>query len=205
MFTGIVQGLAKVKSVEKLEGLTRYSIELPSELTSGLQLGASVSVDGVCQTVIRTQGAEVWFDAIQESLDRSTLQFLKVGKNVNVERAARFGDEIGGHLLSGHVYGRAQISNILESGGARILTFKCPAEWMRFLFSKGFIAIDGVSLTLVDVSSDGSFSVHLIPETLNRTVLGKKVKGDHVNVEMDSQTQAIVETVERVLAQKKSI
>jgi riboflavin synthase len=199
MFTGIVNGLFNVLEVQKLPGMIKYSIEFPESLLNGLKIGASVSVDGVCQTVVQIQGSSVWFDAIQETLEKTSLNDLHPGQKVNIERAARFGDEIGGHVLSGHVYGKAQISKITSWENNRKVTLNCHPQWIKYLFSKGYIAIDGASLTLVDVDSAGYFSVHLIPETIRMTTLGIKREGDWVNLEFDSQVQTIVETVERVL------
>ena len=202
MFTGIVQTVDKVADVQKEPGLTRFSVEFSAKMLKGLQVGASVSLAGVCQTVVRIEGHRVWFDAIQETLTRTTFQTLEVGQELNIERSAKFGDEIGGHILSGHVYGKAEIVRIDEFESNRVVTFRCPQAWIKFLFSKGFIAIDGASLTIVDVRADGTFTVHLIPETLRITTFGKKIQGDWVNIEIDSQTQVIVETIERILKSK---
>ena len=203
MFTGIVKGLFEVSHVQKLPGMVKYSVSLPRSLINGLLIGASVSVDGVCQTVVKIDDEHVWFDAIQETLDRTTLQELKVGAKVNIERSARISDEIGGHLISGHVFGKAKIARIQKWENNQKVTFQCDSSWTKYFFSKGYIAIDGASLTLVDVDPMGSFSVDLIPETLRITTLGIKKEGDWVNIELDSQTQAIVDTVERVMARMK--
>src|SRR5690242_6529580 len=109
MFTGIVKALCRVANVEKLPFLIRYSVELPATLVRGLEMGASVSVDGVCQSVVKIEGNNVWFDAIHETLNRTTLSQLEVGRLVNIERSARLSDEIGGHMTSGHVMGTAEI------------------------------------------------------------------------------------------------
>ena len=178
--------------------MIQYAVEFTPDLLQGLRVGASVSIDGVCQTVVKVEGVHVWFDAIQETLNRTTLKSLETGRWVNVERAARWGDEIGGHLLSGHVHATAQIVRKDLTAHHCVMALQCDSKWMKYFFSKGFIALDGASLTLVDVSPLGEFTVHLIPETLNRTTLGKKNVGDWVNVEVDAQTQAIVETVERM-------
>ncbi|MCC5832706.1 MAG: riboflavin synthase subunit alpha [Chlamydiales bacterium] len=196
MFTGIIRAIGEVVEFKKQEGLLQYAVSFPYEK---LECGASVSIDGVCQTVVNIENGRVWFDAIDETLKRTTLDTLHVGRKVNIERAAKFGDEIGGHLLSGHIYGTAKLSNI-ESN---IYTFTLPREWMKYLFSKGYIAIDGISLTLVDVE-EGKFTVHLIPETLQRTTLGTKRLGDRVNIEFDALTQAAVETVEAILKREKN-
>lgn len=191
MFTGIVAKLVPVVAVEKRPNLLKYAIELDD--INNLALGASIAVDGACQTVVAIQGSYVWFDAIQETLKKTTLSDLEIGQRVNVERAARFGDEIGGHLVSGHVYGTGTIFKIEDNR----FTIQCSPHWMKYFFEKGYVAIDGVSLTLVDVHPEGYFTVHLIPETLARTTLGIKGVGSRVNIEIDSQTQTIVETLER--------
>ena len=210
MFTGIVKGLFPVLDIQRQTGLLKYSVWFSdtSGFLEGLEIGASIAVNGVCQSVVKIEkhtreslpGSKVWFDAIQETLDRTTLDSLIPGAKANVERSARFSDEIGGHVLSGHVFGVAQIVEILEKENNKKMVFQCPSAWMKYFFSKGFIAVDGASLTLVDVEREsGRFSVHLIPETLRSTTFGFKKVGDQVNIELDAQTQAIVETVERVL------
>lgn len=195
MFTGIIQTIGTVVEVHKEGNRLHYALSFPFE---GLKIGASVSIDGVCQTVVKIEGASVFFDAIDETLARTTLDTLSVGKRVNIERAAKIGDEIGGHLLSGHIFGTVTLENIEQN----VYTFTCPPEWMKYLFEKGFIALDGASLTLVEVA-EGHFTVHLIPETLKRTTLGAKKVGERVNVEFDALTQAAVETVERLIAKPK--
>lgn len=189
MFTGIIRAIGEVAELKKKEGLLQYAVSFPHK---DLECGASVSIDGVCQTVVKIENGQVWFDAIDETLKRTTFDSLHIGQKVNIERSAKIGDEIGGHLLSGHIYGTALLSHI----EGNIYTFTLPPDWMKYLFSKGYIAIDGISLTLVDVEK-GKFTVHLIPETLQRTTLGTKRPGDRVNIEFDALTQAAVETVER--------
>jgi riboflavin synthase len=196
MFTGIVKAVAPIVALLEKEGpLFQYAVEFPQGLLDGLQIGASVSVDGVCQTVTRLKGSWVFFEAISETLTRTTLGELALGNRVNLERAAKIGDEIGGHLLSGHIYGKGYLSKIEEN----IYTFNCPSAWVKYLFTKGFIAIDGASLTVVALNREvGSFTVHLIPETLKATTLGQKKEGDWVNLEFDSITQVTVETLENL-------
>lgn len=196
MFTGIVRGIGLIVQTEIKNSILRYAVLFPSELLSGLTRGASVSVDGICQTVVMIDQDQIWFEAIGETLERTTLKEMSKGKSVNLERAAHFGDEIGGHLLSGHIFGTASIISIDHN----IYSLLGSAEWMKYLFSKGYIAIDGISLTLVDVDTiNKKFTVHLIPETLAHTTLGQKKPGDFVNIEIDSLTQAAVDTVSRLL------
>jgi riboflavin synthase len=201
MYTGIVQACVPVSRVEVKTGLKTYAVELPEELLAGLKLGASVSIDGVCQTVVRTEGPLVTFDAMEETLRKTTIGAIAEGRRVNVERSATTGDEIGGHALAGHVMGTAEIVEVRHSENNRAVTFRVPKPWMSYIFPQGFIALDGASLTIVDVDRDqGTFRVSFIPETLKRTTFGEKGEGDRVNVEIDSRTQIIVDTVERVLA-----
>jgi len=198
MFTGIVRGLLPVKSIERKPYMIRLGFHFPPELLQGLQQGASVAIDGVCLTAAQISGSMIWFDVIQETLERTTLGTLLPGQPVNVERSAKFGDEIGGHILSGHIFGTARIDKIDAFENNKIVKFKADPAWMKYFFPKGYIALDGVSLTLVDVDPTGYFTAHLIPETLKLTVFGIKKPGDQVNVEIDSHMQAIVDTIERM-------
>ena len=199
MFTGIVQGLCTVAAVHTEPNLTRFRIDL-AELASGVQLGASVAVNGTCLTVTNVEGAEVGFDVIAETLSLTNLGAVAVGDRVNVERSLKFGDEVGGHILSGHVSDRVRLARVEEAANERRLFFAVPHGWMKYLHHKGFVALDGASLTIASVdASNGEISVALIPETIARTTLGYRAVGDMVNLEVDAQTQSIVDTVERVL------
>lgn len=198
MFTGIVQGCGEIILIKPMEAGKQFSIAMTPFLVDGLQVGASVSVDGVCLTVVSMSDNVVVFDLLPETLDRTTLKCAVQGRIVNIERAAKFGDEIGGHFLSGHVFDTAEIISIETTGGNAIVAFQGNASWSKYLFQKGYIAIDGISLTLVEVRPDAVFTVHLIPETLRLTTLGRKHVGDRVNIEIDAQIQAIVDTIERI-------
>lgn len=139
---------------------------------------------------------------MKETLRLTNLGDINVGDKVNLERAAKFSDEIGGHLMSGHIICTAEIAKIYTSENNRQIWFRMPSEdLMKYVLHKGFIGIDGISLTIGEVVGN-RFCVHLIPETLSRTTLGKKRLGHRVNIEIDPQTQAVVDTVERVLAQR---
>ncbi|MHB0774189.1 riboflavin synthase subunit alpha [Halomonas sp. WWR20] len=201
MFTGIVQGTGTLVAVEEKEQFRTHVVELPPELVEGLALGASVAHNGCCLTVTAIDGCHVSFDLMRETLRLTNLGTLSMGDRVNIERAARFGDEIGGHAMSGHIICQAELTQVEEAPNNRRLWFSVAPEYTRFLFEKGYIGIDGISLTLGTVEGV-RFCVNLIPETLARTTLGDRVPGDYVNIEIDPQTQAIVETVERVLASR---
>ncbi|MDN0125003.1 riboflavin synthase subunit alpha [Yersinia aleksiciae] len=202
MFTGIVQGTAPVVAIEEKSNFRTHVVEMPNEMLSELALGASVSHNGCCLTVTAVEGNRVSFDLMKETLRITNLGDIKVGDVVNLERAAKFSDEIGGHLMSGHIICTAEIAKIYTSENNRQIWFRMPSDdLMKYVLHKGFIGIDGISLTIGEVVGN-RFCVHLIPETLARTTLGKKRLGHRVNIEIDPQTQAVVDTVERVLAQR---
>jgi len=201
MFTGIVQGMAKVVSIDKKDNFQTHVIELEAPLNKGISVGASVAHNGCCLTVTHIEGSSVSFDLMQETLKLTNLGELNVGSYVNVERAAKFGDEIGGHTMSGHIMCVAIVTEVTETPNNKTIWFELPEQYMKYVLAKGFIGLDGCSLTIGEVSGN-RFNVHLIPETLQRTLFGQRKVGDQVNVELDPQTQAIVDTVERVLASK---
>lgn len=203
MYTGITRGTFPVVRVQRELDLLRFSVGLSPELRDGLELGASVSIDGVCQTVVALAGTQVTFEAIRETLARTTLGELSEGALVSVERSARLGDEVGGHELAGHVLGTGTVITVESRGDVHRTRIGVPAGWMKYILPKGFIAVDGSSLTVGETDPGGGFDVHLIPETLRRTRLGSKRPGDRVNIELDARTVAIVDTVERVLAERE--
>ena len=203
MFTGIIRGIGKIVKMTVFPGLTRLKIAINQNLLLGVQKGASISIDGTCLTVVDFTESEVDFDVIDESLNKTNLKFLREGDSVNIERAARFGDEIGGHILSGHVYGTVRIKMIDRPKNNCVVTLECPPGWAKYLLPKGYVALNGASLTLVDVDNvNGLFTVHLIPETLVATTFGLKKVGDVINLEIESQTQAIVDTIEKIMHQR---
>ncbi len=203
MFSGIVQGTAEIVAIEKKERFQTHTIVLTEPLRTGLVPGASVAHNGCCLTVTHLEGDKVYFDLMQETLDVTNLGQLQVGDRVNIERAARFGDEIGGHAMSGHILCLASVMQVLNSPNNCKIQFSIPDAYRHYLFPKGYIGIDGISLTIGEVNGN-RFDVNLIPETLARTNLSTRAVGDQINVEIDPQTQAIVDTVERVLQQRGS-
>jgi riboflavin synthase len=204
LFTGIVQGTALVRQVGDFSGLRRLTLEFAPGFTAGLNVGASVSVDGACLTVTQVNAGELAsFDVIQETLSRTTLGALREGARVNVERAAKEGAEIGGHTVSGHIDCKAAIVQIRTPENNRILRFSLPKPWSRYVFAKGYIAVDGASLTVSDVDrAAGWFEVCLIPETLRITGLGQKQLGGEVNIEIERGTQIMVDTLRDALEEK---
>ena len=197
MFTGIVQAVASVSAVADRPGLRSFTLAFPPGFTDGLQVGASVSVDGVCLTVTERVGEDgANFDVMQQSLALTTLGTLAVGSPINVERAARDGAEIGGHPLSGHVDFQATLASVRQPENNHVLRISVPAPWMRYVFAKGYIAINGASLTVSDADRrEGWFEVWLIPETLRMTTFAHKRAGDALNIEIERSTQVMVDTV----------
>ena len=196
MFTGIVAGTSQIAAVEDGEEIRSFVVNL-AEFDEGLEVGASVALDGVCMTVVSIEGTEVRFDAIPETLERTTLGGLVADDWVNVERSLRMGDELGGHILSGHILMTARILQRTERGEGIDLLIETPTEALPYILEKGFVAVDGMSLTVGEVS-ESSFALHIIPETLRVTTIGEKQVGHSVNIEIDSRTQAVVDTIRRM-------
>ena len=199
MFTGIVQGTGQIISLSEVNTVTTVEIKLPN--VDNLAIGASVSINGVCLTVVRIDSDIVQFDIINETMERTNLGDLTIGDSVNIERSLKFGDEVGGHILSGHIFGTGIISAKTMTGDQMSLSIIAPPSIRKYLTEKGYIAIDGISLTVGQVDN-GVFDLHIIPETMRLTTLDAKDIGDVVNIEVDSNTQLIVETIERLLKER---
>lgn len=182
MFTGIVRHVGKVLSAAASPAGRRLRIDL-GPLAGGLALGDSVAVNGACLTACAIEGAAAEFDVVSETLARTTLGELGVGAGVNLERSLRAGDALDGHIVQGHVDGQAELRAV-RRGGQWVLEFAAPRDLTAQMVPKGSVALDGVSLTLVDVT-DERFSVALIPTTLAETTLGRLKVGGRVNVETD--------------------
>jgi riboflavin synthase len=212
MFTGIVQGVATVEAIADRPGLRSFTLRLPPGFGHGLAIGASVAVDGTCLTVtdrLDVAGDEVRaarFDVMQQSLALTTLGGLAAGGRVNAERAAKDGAEIGGHPLSGHVDVMGRVVQVRRPENNHVLRIALPAPWMRYVFAKGYIAVNGASLTVAEAhrEADGSgwFEVWLIPETLRMTTFGDKAEGAALNIEIERQTQVFVDTVRTAVAEQ---
>ncbi len=191
--------MATLRSIKDNDDHIRWIVDLPTGTGTGLEVGASVALDGVCLTAVNIDGDVASFDLIQETLDRSTLGLRTPGDSLNIERALRYGDEVGGHLVSGHVMGVGTIASVSYANDTADLIIDAPPDIKNYIFEKGYIAIDGISLTVGETNSNGSFNLHIIPETLRRTTLGQKNSGSLVNIEIDAMTQAVVDTVKRVM------
>ncbi len=210
MFTGIVQGIAQVHQLHDRAGLRSFELAFPPGFDDGLAIGASVAVDGVCLTVTSRPAADrACFDVVQQSLALTTLGDLQPGSPVNVERAARDGAEIGGHPLSGHIDFKATVVQVRQPENNHVLRIQVPAPWMRYVFAKGYIAVNGASLTVAEAQrhtepSDGSgwFEVWLIPETLRMTTFAGKPVGAALNIEIERSTQVFVDTVRAAIDER---
>ncbi|WP_293763950.1 riboflavin synthase subunit alpha [uncultured Paraglaciecola sp.] len=201
MFTGIVQSIAKIADVTDKNGIRTFIIDFNEGFCTDLEVGASVAVDGVCLTVTElVSDIRVKFDVMLQSLLITTLSEYEKDTSVNVERAARDGAEIGGHPLSGHVDFKVSIININQIEDNYCIRLGLSNEWKRYVFPKGYIALNGASLTISQVNKqDEWFEVWLIPETRRMTVFEAKKEGDHINVEIERGTQVIVDTVRDTL------
>ena len=200
MFTGIVAASCEVLSTEQGEEVRSIVVDL-SGYDNDLEIGASVAIDGVCMTVVSSIDGNVQFEAIPETLERTTMGLLKKGSRVNIERSLRMGDELGGHILSGHIMSTARILQSNQKGEGIDLLIEHQADTKPYILEKGYVAVDGMSLTVGEVQSEG-FYLHIIPETLRITTIGAKTEGDLVNIEVDSRTQAVVDTIRSMEVEK---
>ena len=203
MFSGIVQGTGKVSKITTKKDHITLEISSPKNFNKKLKKGASISVDGVCLTSLDNGKNKLRFDVIEETLKRTNLKTLSKGSLVNLERSINASTEVGGHLMSGHIHftGKVIKTSFKDSTGDILIKFS--SKFKEYIFEKGYIGLNGCSLTLGKVNKD-SFYIHLIPETLSVTNLKNLKKDSLVNVEIDQNTIAIVETVKNTLASQKS-
>ncbi|MYD46145.1 MAG: riboflavin synthase subunit alpha [Gammaproteobacteria bacterium] len=199
MFSGIVTASCRVHSIEQKNGVHRLTLDL-TDLTHNLEVGGSVAINGVCLTVVAIDDMFVGFEVVQATRNLTNLRFLSSGSLVNVERSIRLGDEIGGQVLSGHIAGVVEVVKAHTSSSESRIEFVVPRLWRKYFHTKGFIALDGVSLTLAEFDCESGLGVvNLIPETLRRTTLSTVSTGTLLNFEVDPTTLAVVDTVERML------
>jgi riboflavin synthase len=197
MFTGIITDVGKVRSVEK-RGDTHFVIATTYDVGS-IDIGASIACSGVCLTVTgKGHGGDRWFavSASGETVSKTTIGRWKEGQSINLERPLRLGDELGGHIVAGHVDGVAEVTSVASEGESRRISFAAPKELLRFIAPKGSIALDGVSLTVNEVERDG-FGVNIIPHTLKVTTFGAARKGSKVNLEVDLLARYVARLAKR--------
>jgi len=183
MFTGIVKELGKVRRISGLGGVYKLSVEA-KDIAGSLNIGDSVSVNGVCLTLTGKDKTILDFDVMGETFERTNLSKLKTGESVNLECALRAGDPLGGHFVAGHIDCVGRIREIRRAGGNYSIEVVFPGEYKKFVVEKGSISLDGISLTVGSVG-DGNAVVHIIPHTLKVTTLGSRRPGDEVNIEFD--------------------
>ena len=198
MFSGIVQSLGTIVSIDEASEIVTLEVQASEDFTKGLKVGDSVAVDGVCLTLTKSESDRMFFDAVPETLNKTIIKSYKKETKVNLEPSLRFNDSVGGHIVSGHIHTTGHINQVEIHGDAKDIVIDAGADWSKFLFEKGYIGINGCSITLGEIT-EGRFIVHLIPETLRATNLDNLVYGDKVNLEFDQNTITIVETTERIL------
>ena len=193
MFTGIITDVGRVRQVEK-RGDTRFVITTAFD-TAGIEIGASIACSGACLTVV--ERGEGWFavDVSAETLAHTTLGDWQVGSAVNLERSLRLGDELGGHIVTGHVDATAEIVSLEPEGDSLRYVFRAPAEFKRYVASKGSVALDGVSLTVNEVEDD-CFGINIIPHTQSQTTFGEAQPGARVNLEIDVLARYVARLIE---------
>jgi riboflavin synthase len=194
MFTGIITDMGEVIALDKNRGDVRYTIKTSFD-TASVDMGASICHSGCCLTVV--EKGDNWFcvDVSQESLDKTTLGEWAVGTKINLERSLKMGDELGGHIVSGHVDGVAEILSIKPEGDSHRLRIKIPAGYEGFIAQKGSVALDGISLTVNEVEGN-VFGINIIPHTWDVTTLGQKQVGDHLNFEIDPLARYVARMIE---------
>jgi len=198
MFSGIVQSLGTIVSIDETSEIVALEVQASEDFTKGLKVGDSVAIDGVCLTLTKSESDRMFFDAVPETLSKTIIKSYKKDTKVNLEPSLRFNDSVGGHIVSGHIHTTGHINQVEIHGDAKDIVIDAGADWGKFLFEKGYVGINGCSITLGEIT-EGRFIVHLIPETLRATNLDNLVYGDQVNLEFDQNTITIVETTERIL------
>ena len=203
MVTGIVSGKGNLQKIIKCEDYVSLVIKAPKGFAKNLSRGASVSVNGVCLTVKKGKTDLLEFDVIEETLIRTNLKNIGKSSKVNLERSMTAKTEIGGHLVSGHIHGTGEVLKVINRKETKDLLIKIPSDLREYFFYKGYVALNGCSLTIGKVLKS-SFYIHLIPETVSITTFKEIKKGDLVNIEVEQATINTVETVKRVMLEKKA-
>ena len=202
MFTGIVSAKGLVQKIQNNVDFATIVIKAPKGFSKNLRRGASVAVNGVCLTVKRGATDSLEFDVIAETLDKTNLKLLIKGEKINLERSMQANSEIGGHLVSGHIHGVGVVKSIKDRGQTKDFKIQAPASLMQYLFYKGYVGLNGCSLTIGKVFKS-SFNIHLIPETIKVTNFQKMKKGDLINIEIDQTAINMVETIKKIMLERK--
>jgi len=200
MFTGIIEKVCTVKDIRRNASNMEISIDLAG-LTEDVKLGDSVAINGTCLTAVKIQGSIVAFELSSETIAKSSLADIKPAQKVNVERAMKLSDRLGGHIVQGHIDGIATIKSISDKGDFKDITFSAGKELLDQMVTKGSVAIDGVSLTIAQMDST-SFKIAVIPQTLQETILGSAKVGNKVNIETDIIGKMVKKHVENLMPSK---
>ena len=202
MFSGIVQTVGKIESIKDKNHIKTIRIETHGNYLEDIAIGQSVSVDGVCLSLVKKNNEYCEFEAVEETINRTTLGRYKQGTKVNLEKSLKFGDTVGGHFVSGHIHTRGRIVEVELVGESKNILVEIEEKWIKYLTEKGYISVNGASITIGKVSKN-TFYIHLIPETLKTTNLDERIYDNYVNLEFDQTTIAIVDTTERLINQKR--
>jgi riboflavin synthase len=202
MFTGIVSGKGQVQKITKYKDYLSLIIKAPKGFSKNLVKGASVAVNGVCLTVKKGKTDFLEFDVIEETIQKTNLKNISRLSKVNLERSITAKTEIGGHLVSGHIHGTGEVLKVINNQATKDLQIKIPKSLREYFFYKGYVALNGCSLTIGRVLKT-SFYIHLIPETVSVTTFKDIKKGDLINIEVEQATINTVETVKRVMSERK--
>ena len=202
MISGIVQTVGKIESIKDKNHIKTIRIETHGNYLEDIAIGQSVSVDGVCLSLVKKNNEYCEFEAVEETINRTTLGSYKQGSKVNLEKSLKFGDTVGGHFVSGHIHTRGRIVEVELVGESKNILVEIEEKWIKYLTEKGYISVNGASITIGKVSKN-TFYVHLIPETLKTTNLDELIYDNYVNLEFDQTTIAIVDTTERLINQKR--
>ena len=202
MFSGIVQTVGKIESLKDKNHIKTIRIETHGNYLEDIAIGQSVSVDGVCLSLVKKNNEYCEFEAVEETINRTTLGSYMQGTKVNLEKSLKFGDTVGGHFVSGHIHTRGRIVEVELVGESKNILVEIEEKWIKYLTEKGYISVNGASITIGKVSKN-TFYVHLIPETLKTTNLDELIYDNYVNLEFDQATIAIVDTTERLINQKR--
>ena len=202
MFSGIVQTVGKIESIKDKNHIKTIRIETHGDYLEDIAIGQSVSVDGVCLSLVKKNNEYCEFEAVEETINRTTLGSYKQGTKVNLEKSLKFGDTVGGHFVSGHIHTKGRIVEVELIGESKNILVEIEEKWIKYLTEKGYISVNGASITIGKVSKN-TFYIHLIPETLKTTNLDDLIYDNYVNLEFDQATIAIVDTTERLINQKR--
>ena len=202
MFSGIVQTVGKIESIKDKNHIKTIRIETHGDYLEDIAIGQSVSVDGVCLSLVKKNNEYCEFEAVEETINRTTLGSYKQGTKVNLEKSLKFGDTVGGHFVSGHIHTKGRIVEVELIGESKNILVEIEEKWIKYLTEKGYISVNGASITIGKVSKN-TFYIHLIPETLKTTNLDELIYDNYVNLEFDQSTIAIVDTTERLINQKR--